>query len=148
MRSVCGLRRRSIQCIHDHTGPGPHRHLTIHSRGTRIVPILLPLTQALGITSMKFIQSVISLRITRCECCSSQGALCFYSCPKCDHTALICDEVGTVFLNPKDLTLANYGGLDNPSCLCPSGDGVHISEFIPSRHDQVLALGFTQEEFR
>lgn len=97
---------------------------------------------------MRITQPVIALSKVRCECCSGQGALCFYSCPNCGHTALICDEVGTVFLNPKDLNSAKYGGMDDPSCICPSGDSVHISQFMPSRHDQVLALGFTQEEFR
>lgn len=97
---------------------------------------------------MRIEQPVIALTRVRCECCRGQGALCFYSCPDCGHVALICDEVGTVFLNPRDLNSAQYGGMDDPSCVCPSGDNVRIAEFVPSTYAQVLALGFANEEFR
>src|SRR6476619_4493935 len=40
----------------------------------------------------------------RCPCaCGGEGALVFISCPSCGQISLICDEVGTVFPNPRDL---------------------------------------------
>lgn len=97
---------------------------------------------------MKIVPSVIALTQVRCACCSGQGVLCFYSCPSCGHIALVCDEVGTVFLNSKDLESAIYGGIEDTTCTCPSGDGVHVSKFTPSTHAQVLAASFRQEKFR
>ena len=54
------------------------------------------------------------LKTPRCECCDEQGALCFSTCPNCEHIVLICDEVGTVFTNPKDLTQGIYARLMRP----------------------------------
>ena len=82
----------------------------------------------------------------RCACCSGQGALCFYSCPQCQHLALICDEVGTVFLHPNDLEIATYGGLEDPNCACTKC-GRHIGDFIPATADEILAAGYAASQY-
>lgn len=81
------------------------------------------------------------LKKRRCECCSGQGALCFYSCTGCGHIALVCDEVGTVFLDPKNLEDAVYGGLEDPTCICPGCHQIRVSEFTPSPSEAIQQLG-------
>lgn len=88
-----------------------------------------------------------SLRSQRCECCSGQGNLCFSTCPECGHVAVICDEVGTVFLDPKNLDEAVYGGLEDPTCVCPGCRQVHTSKFRNSTASEIQALGYSMEDY-
>jgi hypothetical protein len=98
-------------------------------------------------TNMEIKAPVWNLEKPRCECCSGQGALCFYSCPSCGHVALICDEVGTVFLDPKNLEHAVYGGTDDPNCICPSCHQVAAHKFRPTTGDEIQMQGYKIEEY-
>ena len=89
-----------------------------------------------------------SLINPRCDCCSEQGALCFASCPNCNYVVLICDEVGTIFPNPKDLTHAVYGAFDTPSYLCPNCGKTPLANFRDSISDEIQALGFSAKEYK
>jgi hypothetical protein len=60
---------------------------------------------------------------------------------------LVCDEVGTVFPNPRDLTQATYGALDIPSYFCPNCGKISISEFKNSTGQEIQKLGFTVGEY-
>ena len=88
-----------------------------------------------------------SLKSPRCECCNNQGALCFATCPRCKSLVLICEEVGTVFLNPLDLKRAVYGGMENPNCMCIECRDVHVSDFENSTTHEIQTLGFDVSEF-
>ena len=57
-----------------------------------------------GRTCMDLLKPVWSLKTPRCSCCNEQGALCFSTCPNCKYVVLVCDEVGSVYPNPKDLS--------------------------------------------
>jgi len=88
-----------------------------------------------------------SLRGIRCQCCSGQGALCFSTCPACKAVVLICDEVGTVFQDPRDLEAAVYGGLDDPTCLCAQCGKSRLSSFRNSTSEEIQASGFSVEAY-
>jgi hypothetical protein len=60
--------------------------------------------------------------------------------------ALICDEVGTVFLHPRDLEEATYGGLEDQSCVCPKC-GYHVKNFVPAAADEIQAAGYSVSEY-
>ena len=83
-----------------------------------------------------------ALRGIRCECCAGQGALCFSACPDCNAVVLVCDEVGTVFSDPKNLESAVYGGLDDPSCRCPRCAYKAVSEFRNASAVEIQGAGF------
>jgi hypothetical protein len=96
---------------------------------------------------MNLLNPVWSLRTARCNCCNGQGALCFATCPSCGYVVLVCDEVGTVFPNPKELTKAIYGIFDDPSFLCPSCDKTALPDFKDSTSDEIQQLGFTANDY-
>ena len=96
---------------------------------------------------MEIIPPTWCLRNPRCECCDEQGALCFSTCPNCGYVVLICDEVGTVFPNPKDLEEGIYGAIDASSYVCPSCGKISFAEFINSTSDEIQKLGFTTDEY-
>ena len=97
--------------------------------------------------TMNIVSPTWCLKTPRCECCSEQGALCFSTCPNCGYVILVCDEVGTVFPNPKNLTEAIYGAIDTPSYLCPNCKAVSLSEFRDSTSEEIQNLGFVAGEY-
>ena len=81
-----------------------------------------------------------------CPCCG-QGGLSFSTCPTCQRVVLICEEVGTVFPDPQDLSQTTpqlYGG----GATCPSCGGPPLREFRASTSDEIKALGFTHEDYK
>jgi len=87
------------------------------------------------------------LRNERCRCCDGQGELVFFTCPICSVTILICQEIGTVYA----IVGKNAGkevGDTMGSTLCFSCSGALHSDFPPSTSDQIIALGFTNEEYK
>lgn len=97
---------------------------------------------------MDLLNPVWSLKTPRCGCCSEQGTLCFSSCPNCCYVILVCDEVGSVYPNPKDLTEGTYGAFDDPSFLCPNCSNVALSAFRDSTSDEIQSLGFTANDYK
>ena len=95
---------------------------------------------------MEISNPIWQLKSPRCNCCSEQGALCFFTCPNCEYIILVCDEVGTVFPKPKDLTEATYGAIDSPY-LCPNCERVKLSDFRNSTGEEIQDLGFTANEY-
>ena len=89
-----------------------------------------------------------SLISPRCNCCSEQGALCFSSCTGCGQIVLVCDEVGTVFVDRHNLEQGVYGGLEDDSCVCPKCQRVHVSDFRNSTGDEIQALGYSATQYR
>jgi hypothetical protein len=99
------------------------------------------------ITRMEITQPIWHLKTPRCECCSGQGALCFSTCPRCGAVVLVCDEVGTVFPNPRDLSQAVQCGFDDPSCKCPGCELVALADFRHSTSEEIQRLGFQTGEY-
>jgi hypothetical protein len=55
---------------------------------------------------------------------------------------LVCDEVGTAYLDPTDLEAAVYGALDDLNCRCPRCSAKRISEFESASSEQIQLAGF------
>lgn len=87
------------------------------------------------------------LRSPRCECCSGQGALCFSTCPECGAVVLVCDEVGTVYLELGNFDEGVYGGLDDPSCVCPVCRTVEVNRFRSSKSAEIQARGYDVSQY-
>lgn len=88
------------------------------------------------------------LKSPRCECCSGEGWLCFATCPNCGHVVLVCDEVGTVFPDPRDLENATYGGLEHPGCVCSKCGTIRVANFRDSTAEEIQALGYAPDEYQ
>jgi len=85
---------------------------------------------------MKVGSPVWHLKIT-CPCCG-QGNPMLISCPTCEHVAAACEEVGNIFLDPRDLT-GNLctGGI----ATCPSCGTRDLQEFVPASSLQIRKAG-------
>src|SRR5215813_9783107 len=91
------------------------------------------------------------LKGRRCPCdCGGEGSLVFISCPSCHHVALACDEIGTVFPNPRDLSRASCGSwllASGSRANCPGCDKAPLTEFWYSTGDEVQSIGFLPSEY-
>ena len=83
-----------------------------------------------------------TLKSPRCDCCGGQGALCLSACPLCAYVMLICDEVGTVFLDPHDLEHGVYAGLEEDTCVCSKCGNVKAADFRDATAEEIQAAGF------
>jgi hypothetical protein len=88
----------------------------------------------------------------RCICaCRGEGFLSFITCPSCRFTTVVCDEIGTVFLNPLDLDEGQEDGpflswLDLDDHRCPKCGNALIKDFVFSDKEIILALGFSENQ--
>ena len=96
---------------------------------------------------MEIAAPIWRLKAPRCVCCDGEGALCFFTCPRCAHLLLICDEVGTVFPDPKELTQAADRAIDDQSYLCPNCGEVAVSDFRHSTSEEIQVSGFLAGEY-
>jgi hypothetical protein len=74
----------------------------------------------------------------------------FISCPSCHHAALACDEVGTVFPSPRDLSQASCGSrllASGSQATCPHSGRAPLTEFEYSTGDEIQAIGFLPSEY-
>ncbi len=96
---------------------------------------------------MQIVPSEWRLSGQRCPCfCGGEGFLVFITCPSCASVVLVCDEVGTVFTNPKNLqekSWLSWLELDR----CPRCTLALLSTFEYATSDQIRACGFTNSEF-
>ena len=84
----------------------------------------------------------------RCPCyCGAEGLLVFMSCPSCGNVVLVCDEVGTVFPNPRDVKSGVALSNLEPSDLCPRCQQLPVAEYQKAAPDQIQALGFGPGEY-
>ena len=90
------------------------------------------------------------LRVPRCPClCGGEGLLTFITCPGCGHVTVACDEVGTVFVGPRDLSellgASWLSGFEDGLCLkCRS---VSLRDFRFSTGEEIQAIGFSPSEY-
>lgn len=79
-----------------------------------------------------------------CPVCSQGSCLALVSCPTCSHLAVVCEEEGSVFLDPKTLAPAS-GTCDD--LTCPSCAGPRVSEFATATDTRVQASGLTVADY-
>lgn len=93
---------------------------------------------------MEVDQPVWRLRSPRCSCaCGGEGSLCFFTCPSCKTIIFICDEVGTIFVNPKAPQTTTLTESDQ----CPVCSAGPLSGFRPSQSEEIQALGFLSHDY-
>jgi hypothetical protein len=109
-----------------------------------VLPMALELPSEICWNSrMEVIPPEFELSGRRCPCCDGQGALIFERCKKCDLLTLVCDEVGTIFANPRDLDLATALSIGSPCPRCKAPDG----NARPATSEEIRNAGFSANEF-
>lgn len=78
-----------------------------------------------------------------CPICGQGSALTFRACASCAHLALICDEEGTFFPNPRDLTSFSTSSVER----CPSCRTASVREYRLATWDEIQSAGFLPGEY-
>jgi hypothetical protein len=79
-----------------------------------------------------------------CPVCGQGSCLVFVACPGCNHLAIECDEEGSIFLNPRDLSLASH---EPSTALCPGCSSHLVASFPVATDASIQAAGFTVTEY-
>jgi hypothetical protein len=61
---------------------------------------------------------------------------------------LVCDEVGTVYPDPKNLEATLYPGTKVFEDVCPNCKIAPLSEFLDASADEIQDAGFQRGEYR
>jgi len=83
-----------------------------------------------------------------CPNCDQAGALLFLTCPNCQGVIIACDEEGSVFPEPRDLTKQASWPCDpwvSTVTKCPHCE--EEGEFSFSAGGEIQALGFTPDQY-
>jgi ferredoxin len=76
-----------------------------------------------------------------CPCCN-QGYLELFTCVDCGNLIAICEEVGTIFPNPKQINAANISD-DNQKCIrCGNESNFRIAKDI-----EIINFGLTIDDY-
>lgn len=77
-----------------------------------------------------------------CPVCGQGSSLALVCCPQCGRLAVVCEEEGTVFPEPRDLSAtADF------SSPCRGCSAVEIRSFVDASDDAIRAAGFTASEY-
>jgi hypothetical protein len=91
------------------------------------------------------------LKKRRCPCaCGGEVFLVFSACPKCRSLMLECDEVGTIFPNPNDLSkemdwIENAEGC--PTFSCPYCNASGLVGLDNATDIEIVAAGFNRTDY-
>jgi endogenous inhibitor of DNA gyrase (YacG/DUF329 family) len=77
-----------------------------------------------------------------CPICGQGSCLALVSCPECGRLAVVCDEEGSFFPEPRDLSK-----IAAASSACPTCARVSASSFIPASDVTIRAFGFSEIEY-
>lgn len=80
-----------------------------------------------------------------CPVCEQGSSLAFMACPLCARLVILCEEEGSVFLDPK--SLLPLPGVDGSNALCPGCRQRRIAEFAPASDVTIRAQGFTAADY-
>jgi hypothetical protein len=99
---------------------------------------------------MKITAPSFRLKEPRCPClCGGEGLLVFITCPGCDHVTVACDEIGTVFVGPRQLSelpVASWlAGFEDG--WCPKCQKISLRDFRLSTGDEIQRVGFSPNEY-
>jgi hypothetical protein len=89
-------------------------------------------------TAMQIGNPTWYLKITCPHC--GQGYPTFCLCPNCKYLAVVCNETGDTFINPKNL---EQGFTD----ICPNCNKIKMADFISADSDDILKNGFTKKDY-
>jgi hypothetical protein len=79
-----------------------------------------------------------------CPVCSQGCCLALVSCPHCNHVVVVCEEEGSVFLDPRTLAPANRA---SDEILCPQCARHRLSDFAPAMDQTIEAFGLTAADY-
>lgn len=78
----------------------------------------------------------------RCPCCE-EGYLELHTCDDCKKVFAICEEVGTIFIDPLNISISNISHKDSGVCEnCGS-----IGKLRPAKDYEIIALGLTIADY-
>jgi hypothetical protein len=88
------------------------------------------------------------LAATNCPCaCGGEGVLIFRRCVGCGTIVLECSEIGTVYMNPHDLTKPG-NWIHDSSAVCGQCETVRLCNFANPTEDEIIEAGFMRGELR
>ena len=96
---------------------------------------------------MNIVPPTFSLRHERCPVCEGQGELCFFACPTCSRLVLVCAEEFSVFAELRSADRQFYCEVNDSTCRCPGCGQTPITSFREATSEQILAAGFSPEEY-
>lgn len=105
---------------------------------------------------MEIGQSIWRLK-GKCQCfgCTGMGGeLEFITCPNCGKVMLECNEVGTIFPDPRNTNPNDpqnkkwIHSEDEADTICPKCKKIKIVDFRYSTSDEIKALGFTPDQYQ
>jgi hypothetical protein len=80
-----------------------------------------------------------------CPVCEQGSCLVFVACPECARLAIQCDEDGSVFLDPHDLSAYPSANPETSACL---GCGKQlVAAFPPATDARIREDGFTVADY-
>jgi endogenous inhibitor of DNA gyrase (YacG/DUF329 family) len=79
-----------------------------------------------------------------CPSCGQGSSLAFMSCPGCGRLIVVCQEEGTVFPEPRDLSVTAEG--DFSSAICP-GCERPVTDFAEATDAAIPSAGFTAADY-
>ena len=85
-----------------------------------------------------------------CPCISGcQGKLVFKTCLNCGKIILVCDEIGTIFLDPKNVSELEESmhAEAEEIAVCPKCSKIKVSKFRNSTNDEIISLGFKHGDY-
>ena len=81
-----------------------------------------------------------------CPVCGQGSSLTLVSCPQCLHLAVVCEEEGSGFADPKAVKAEL--AVDAVLSRCPTCRGPALADFDIASADQILEAGMQPSEYK
>jgi phage FluMu protein Com len=97
---------------------------------------------------MKLGQTIWHMAGRRCPCaCGGEGFLDFIVCPQCRSIALVCDEHGTVFPDPRNVHEPPGLSWVEDDHRCPRCQTTQLASFAYATSTEIQVIGFVAGEY-
>jgi hypothetical protein len=90
-----------------------------------------------------YIDSPLWMLKQRCPCCK-EGYLMLCTCDDCKRVMAVCDEIGTVFLDPLDISMEKIADYDDDR-VCPFCKS--IGKIRRAKDVEIIGLGLTTKDY-
>jgi hypothetical protein len=80
-----------------------------------------------------------------CPVCEQGSCLVLIACPVCARLAVRCEEEGTPFLNPHDLSSESAAPPDD--LPCPGCGRSALRDYVFATDQQIVKAGFTADDY-